>query len=381
MRAVRFADGTRAAGRSRRDGGRHPAERRAREGERHRVRARRARERHDADVRSAHLRRRRVRAAPRRVLRPRRAAVRAGQGAREPSRRVRHRRATPGSQTSTKLKVTGIDLFSAGDFSGGADTEELVFQDAARGVYKKIVVKDNKIRGAVLYGDTVDGAWYFQLLRDGTPIADSARACCSARRISATRVIGGAAGVDGLPDNGRDLRLQRRLQGRHRQGDHGRRACSRSTRCARTPRPPRPAVRARASSSNSSRTRSAATTPRRPRRSRCARARSTRTRKCARRSSREKLKSIPRASCDFLEWKTPDGCHKCRPALNFYLLCAWPGEYQDDKQSRFINERAHGNIQTRRHVLRRAAHLGRRDVGEGAARDRGRRREVRACRP
>jgi nitrite reductase (NADH) large subunit len=47
----------------------------------------------------------------------------------------------------------------------------------------------------------------------------------------------------------------------------------------------------------------------------------------------------------FLEWKTPDGCHKCRPGLNFYLLCAWPAEYQDDKQSRFINERAHGNIQ------------------------------------
>jgi nitrite reductase (NADH) large subunit len=59
---------------------------------------------------------------------------------------------------------------------------------------------------------------------------------------------------------------------------------------------------------------------------------------------REKLKSIPQAM-HFLEWKTPDGCHKCRPGLNFYLLCAWPGEYQDDKQSRFINERAHGNIQ------------------------------------
>ena len=59
---------------------------------------------------------------------------------------------------------------------------------------------------------------------------------------------------------------------------------------------------------------------------------------------RERLKSIPTVM-QFLEWKTPDGCHKCRPGLNFYLLCAWPGEYQDDKQSRFINERAHGNIQ------------------------------------
>ena len=58
----------------------------------------------------------------------------------------------------------------------------------------------------------------------------------------------------------------------------------------------------------------------------------------------EGLKSIP-AAMQGLEWTTPDGCASCRPALNYYLLCAWPGEYRDDKQSRFINERAHANIQ------------------------------------
>jgi len=47
----------------------------------------------------------------------------------------------------------------------------------------------------------------------------------------------------------------------------------------------------------------------------------------------------------FMNWKTPDGCHVCRPALNYYLLCAWPGEFQDDSQSRYINERVHANIQ------------------------------------
>ena len=46
-----------------------------------------------------------------------------------------------------------------------------------------------------------------------------------------------------------------------------------------------------------------------------------------------------------MDWKTPDGCHSCRPALNYYLLCAWPGEYRDDQQSRFVNERVHANIQ------------------------------------
>ena len=48
---------------------------------------------------------------------------------------------------------------------------------------------------------------------------------------------------------------------------------------------------------------------------------------------------------DMFEWKTQDGCQACRNALNYYLLCAWPNEYEDDAQSRFINERAHGNIQ------------------------------------
>jgi nitrite reductase (NADH) large subunit len=56
------------------------------------------------------------------------------------------------------------------------------------------------------------------------------------------------------------------------------------------------------------------------------------------------LKTIPQVM-RFLEWKTPDGCASYRPALNYYLLCAWPGDYVDDNQSRYINERAHGNIQ------------------------------------
>ncbi|MDD5037033.1 MAG: FAD-dependent oxidoreductase, partial [Methylococcaceae bacterium] len=76
-----------------------------------------------------------------------------------------------GSVTSTKLKVTGIDLFSAGQFQGGEGYEDLLFQDPSRGVYKKLVIQDSRIKGAVLYGDTVDGAWYFQLMREGADIS------------------------------------------------------------------------------------------------------------------------------------------------------------------------------------------------------------------
>lgn len=56
------------------------------------------------------------------------------------------------------------------------------------------------------------------------------------------------------------------------------------------------------------------------------------------------LKSIP-AVMQELGWKTPGGCHSCRPALNYYLLSDWPLDYQDDRQSRFVNERNHANIQ------------------------------------
>src|SRR6185295_10424748 len=77
-----------------------------------------------------------------------------------------------GSQTSTKLKVTGIDLFSAGDFMGGDGTEEIVLSDPIGGVYKKLVIRDDKLVGACLYGDTVDGSWYFKLLREARPIGE-----------------------------------------------------------------------------------------------------------------------------------------------------------------------------------------------------------------
>lgn len=75
-----------------------------------------------------------------------------------------------GSVVSAKLKVTGIDLFSAGDFAGGAQTESITVADALDGVYKKLVIRGDKLVGACLYGDTADGAWYMRLIRDGQDV-------------------------------------------------------------------------------------------------------------------------------------------------------------------------------------------------------------------
>ena len=71
-----------------------------------------------------------------------------------------------GSVTSTKLKVTGIDLFSAGDFMGGEGTETITLRDPIGGVYKKLVIKDDVLVGACLYGDTADGSWYLRQIRE-----------------------------------------------------------------------------------------------------------------------------------------------------------------------------------------------------------------------
>ena len=75
-----------------------------------------------------------------------------------------------GSQVSTKLKVTGINLFSAGDFMGGDGTEEIVLSNPMAGTYKKLVIRGDQLVGACLYGDTVDGSQYFQLIREGRSI-------------------------------------------------------------------------------------------------------------------------------------------------------------------------------------------------------------------
>jgi nitrite reductase (NADH) large subunit len=77
-----------------------------------------------------------------------------------------------GSVTSTKLKVTGVDLFSAGNFMGGEGTEEITLADPIGGVYKKLILKDDRLIGACMFGDTADSTWYFKLMRDAQNIAE-----------------------------------------------------------------------------------------------------------------------------------------------------------------------------------------------------------------
>ena len=126
-----------------------------------------------------------------------------------------------GSATSTKLKVTGVDLFSAGDFAEGNEKDEIVLRDPSRGVYKRVVLRDNRIVGAVLYGDTADGSWYFDLLKKSADVTSMRDTLIFGQAYQGGAAHGSGGRGRGAVGRRGNLRLQRRLQGRDHPGDHG----------------------------------------------------------------------------------------------------------------------------------------------------------------
>lgn len=76
-----------------------------------------------------------------------------------------------GTQLATQLKVSGIDVFSAGNLQSDETTEDLVVRDARRNIYKRLILKGNHVQGAVLYGDASDGNWYSELISERTDIS------------------------------------------------------------------------------------------------------------------------------------------------------------------------------------------------------------------
>ena len=248
-----------------------------------------------------------------------------------------------GTVTSTKLKVTGIDLFSAGDFNGDENTESLVFQDAARGVYRKLVVQDNRVKGAVMYGDTIDGAWYFDLMRDETDISDFRDKLLFGQAHLGDSGHGEEHRVISLPDSAEVCGCNGVCKGDIVSAIVDKKLFTLEDVRAHT----------KASSSCGSCTGMVeallahtvggdySVAPHLKPMCGC----TEHSHDVIRESIvKIELKSIPHVM-KVLDWTTPDGCPKCRMALNYYLLCAWPDEYQDASQSRFINERVHANIQ------------------------------------
>ena len=248
-----------------------------------------------------------------------------------------------GSLTSTKLKVTGIDLFSAGEFQGGEGTEEIVMSDPFGGVYKKLVLKDNKLVGACLYGDTVDGSWYFKLLRDGRSIAD----------IRDKLMFGesniGDAGHEGhnkaasMPDDAEVCGCNGVKKGTickaiKEKGlftlDEVRKHTKASASCGSCTGLVEQILMFTAGGDYS-------TTPKTKAMCGCTDQGHQAVREAIVANKYLTIDSVYKA----MGWKTPNGCASCRPAVNYYLISSWPKEAKDDPQSRFINERSHANIQ------------------------------------
>ncbi len=248
-----------------------------------------------------------------------------------------------GSVTSTKLKVTGIDLFSAGDFTGGEDTEAIVMHDASAGIYKKIVLKDNRVEGAVLYGDTVDGAWYFQLLRDGTDISEIRDQLLFGQAHLGDSGHGGENAAASLPDDAEVCGCNGVTKGDIVKAivekglftlDEVRAHTKASASCGSCTGLVEQILADTVGGDYSA-------APQTQPMCGC----TDYSHDDVRNTIRQDHLTTIRAVMKTLDWRTPDGCSSCRPALNYYLLAAWPEEAQDDPQSRFINERAHANIQ------------------------------------
>jgi nitrite reductase (NADH) large subunit len=249
-----------------------------------------------------------------------------------------------GSVTSTKLKVTGIDLFSAGNFTGSADTEEILLHDTMGGVYKKLVIKDDRIVGGVMYGDTVDGSWYFQLLREKQNIAEIRdHLMFGQSHLGNTGHLGQNKAAT-MPDdmevcgcNGVSKgSIVKAIKEKGLFGlDEVRKQTKASSSCG--------SCTGLVEQILASTVGGAYTPQKNINKPMCGCTDFTHeeVRKAIR---EERLLTIP-SVMELMNWRTPNGCASCRPALNYYLISTWPHEAKDDPQSRFINERAHANIQ------------------------------------
>ncbi len=244
-------------------------------------------------------------------------------------------------ELSTKLKVTGCDLFSAGDFADGEGREDIVFRDPGRGVYRRLVIEDNVVIGTVMYGDTTDSNWFFGLIRDKTDISDMRETVIFGPAYQGGTPLDPLAAVAALPRDAEICGCNGICKGEIVDAIEGG-----ATDLG--------AVRDVTKASGSCGTCTGlveqvlAVTlgdefvmPTAQPICGCC----DLTHEDVRRMIKsQELKSMA-AVWQECAWKTVDGCHICRPALNYYLIADWPLEYLDDPQSRFINERKHANIQ------------------------------------
>ncbi len=247
-----------------------------------------------------------------------------------------------GSTLSTRLKISGIDLFSAGDYLGDETTEDLILLDEKIGIYKKLVIYNNKIIGMVLYGDTADASWYLKLLKEHTDISDLR-----------TKILFGKSALSGDSGHGgNDINSM----------SDDEEVCGCNGVCKGDIVTAIKEKDLKSLSNVKSCTKAGAS---------CGsclglveqilvntlgdeyNAIEEGICSCTILGHKEIRTAINKGEFETvydvfskLEWKTADGCAKCRPAINFYLLVKYNDDkYKNDKRSALVNDRMFANIQ------------------------------------
>jgi len=249
-----------------------------------------------------------------------------------------------GSTLATRLKVSGVDLYSAGRFSGGEGCEDIVYRDAARGIYKRVVVENDKIVGTVLFGDAIDGSWYFDLMKREAPIDDIRETLVFGQAV--TEALAGqdpSSAVAGWPDEAEVCGCNGITKGtilaaisdNRLTTIDGVRTCTKaSASCGSCTVLVEQILKVALGDDFQAQTGPKPMCP-------C----TSHGHQAVREAIVDNTFATIADAMQELEWSTPDGCASCRPALNYYLLCAAPETYVDDPHSRYVNERNHANIQ------------------------------------
>ncbi|MBO0737158.1 MAG: NAD(P)/FAD-dependent oxidoreductase, partial [Alphaproteobacteria bacterium] len=229
----------------------------------------------------------------------------------------------------TSLKITGVDVFSAGALAAADESDdEITLHDVKRSVYKKVVLRGDRIVGAVLYGQVADGPWYVQLMREKADISAFRDLLVFGRAFA--EAAGGAPepkiDIAAMPDSEQVCDCNGVSKGRICEAimanelttlDAVRAHTKASASCGMCT----PKVAAILEHLGGA----VACSPDPPI-CKCTEHGHDAVRRAI---VEQKLETIPEIYAA-LGWKTPDGCQKCRPALNYYLICAWPATYRDD---------------------------------------------------
>lgn len=243
-----------------------------------------------------------------------------------------------GSVLSTQLKVSGVEVFSAGDFNESEEKKAIKVFDEQDGIYKKIVLRGNQIVGAVLFGDSSEGNRLFSMIQKEADISETSKISILQRlsqeagtsitaAMSDDEIICGCNGVS----KGAIIQA---IQEKGCSSTDEIKACTGASRSCGGCKPLVEKILQHTLGSDFD-----------------ASAQKEAICGCTTLSRDEVVEEIKakglshtREVMNVLGWKTPEGCSKCRPALNYYLGMINPTKYEDDRTSRFVNERMHANI-------------------------------------